>query len=262
MALSPDKKFIVSGSGIVNKEDNAAICVWDLSNFTLKKRLNFHYKGIQQLKFSYDGKYMISIGNKEEKSICVWNFTNFSVNDSKSLKFNVIECVTEKQFDKFFYFVTISLDVLSFWRMDTSLKLEGFHIKFEDITKEREINEYFTCVELTPYFDKIKTSFTLIGTSSGAILIMDKEKKILIRKFFLFQNPITKIFFTQERLILTGESPIVLSWIIPFKKFSNSYVFEFLEKDKSNIMFLENNVLSCFFTSEGNEVCLDHNKRD
>jgi hypothetical protein len=202
---------------------------------------------------------MISIGNKEEKSICVWNFTNFSVCDSKSLKFNVLDCVTEKQFDKFFYFVTISLEVLSFWRMDTTLKLEGFHLKFEDLTKERELNEYFTCVELSPYFDKIKTSFTLIGTSSGAILVIDKEKKIVIRKFFLFQNPITRIFFTEERLILTGESPIILSWIIPYKKFTSSYVFDFLEKDKSSILFLENNVLSCFFTNAGNEV-KDHYK--
>ena len=248
---------MVSGAGVVNKEENAAICVWDLSNFTLKKRLNFHYKGIQQIKFNFDGKYMVSIGNKEEKSICIWNFTNFSVCDSKSLKFNVIDCVCEKQFDKFFYFVTISLEVLSFWRMDTSLKLEGFHVKFEDLTKERDPNEYFTCVELTPYFDKIKTSFVMIGTSSGAILIIDKEKKILIRKFFLFQNPILKIFFTEERLILTGESPIILSWLIPFKKFNNDYVFEFLEKEKSSILFLDNNVNSAFFTNSGTEVKLE-----
>ena len=197
---------------------------------------------------------MISLGSKEEKSICIWNFSNFSVNDSKSLKFNVIDCVCEKQFDKFFYFVTISLEVLSFWRMDTSYKLEGFHIKYEDLCKERELNEYFTCVELTPYFDKIKTSFVLIGTSSGAILVVDKEKKVLIRKFFLFQNPIIKIFFTEERLILTGDSPILLSWIIPYKKFNSEYVFDFLEKDKSSIMFLEDNICSAFFTATGNEV--------
>lgn len=244
----------MSGAGTVNKEENAAICVWDLLNFELKKRLNFHYKGIQQLRFSYDGKYMISIGNKEEKSICIWNFTNFSVCDSKSLKFNVIDCVCEKQFDKFFYFITISVEVLSFWRMDPSLKLEGFHVKFEDLTKEREPNEFFTCVELTPYFEKIKTSFALIGTSAGAVIVIDKEKKNLIRKFFVFQNPIMKIFFTDERLILTGESPIVLSWVIPFKKFNNEYVFEFLEKEKSSILFLENNITSANFTSSGNEV--------
>lgn len=249
----------------------APICVWDTSTWSLKKRLNFHYKGIQMIKFSGNGKFMISAGNKEEKSICVWNFNNLTVIDSKSLKFPVIDITPEKPSgnytEPFLYFTTISFEVISFWRMDSNFRLEGFHVKFEDFTHEREEGELLTAIENTPYFDKVKTSFIIIGTNCGAIMIVDKEKKIMLRKYFISKSPITKIFFnmgvdnnannSQGSLICAGEGPVIYSWKFDANNLDHDYVFDFLEKERSKLIFVDSNVLSAYFTEMEGLVSTD-----
>ena len=58
--------------------------------------------------------------------------------------------------------------------MDRNLKLKGFHIKFYDLTTERDNQEWLTSLELTPYFEQLKTSFLMLGTNMGNIFIVDK----------------------------------------------------------------------------------------
>jgi WD40 repeat protein len=248
--MSHDGKVLISASGYANREDLAPICIHDTTQWKLKKKLNFHYKGIQMIKLSSSQKYMISAGNKYEKSICVWNFQNLTVIDSKSLKFPIIDIQPERSTinDNLLYFTTISFDVLSFWRMDSNFRLEGFHLKFEDITDNREEGEIFTALENTPYYDKIKTSFIIIGTNAGAILIIDKEKKILIRKFYISKTPITKILFQKDNFICAGESPIVYCWRYDPERINSEYVFDFLEKEKSRLIFIDSNIVSISFT--------------
>ena len=254
MVLSPDKKYLVSASGFINKEENAPICVWDTSSWKLKKRLNFHYKGIQIIRFSMNGKYMISAGNREEKSICVWNFANLTVIDSKSLKFSVIDLVTEKNLnDVFLYFTTISSEVISFWRMDTNFRLEGFHVKYEDLTNEREENEVLTSIEITSYFEQVKTSFLIVGTNTGAIIIIDKEKKNMLRKYYISKAPICKILYFKDYFICAGENPIVYIWKVNQEKINHEYVFDFLEKEKSNLVFVDSNINALDFQNGGSE---------
>ena len=100
--------------------------------------------------------------------------------------------------------------------MDSGCKLEGYHIKIEDLIRDK--NEFITSIELTPYFEKVKTSFVLLGTSSGAVLVIEKEKKNLIKKYLISQAPITGINFSLERLVITSDSPVIYSWTIPFNK--------------------------------------------
>lgn len=191
---------------------------------------------------------MISIGNKEEKSVCVWNFNNLTVIDSKSLKFPVIDVICEKNpNDVFLYFSTLSFDVLSFWRMDTNYRLEGFHVKYEDISSEKEEGEVLTSIEITPYYDNLKTSFLIIGTSSGAVLILDKEKKILLRKYYISKSAITKMKFFSDTFICAGENPIIYSWKFNKDKIDQDYVFDFLEKEKSKLIFVDGSVISMDF---------------
>ena len=202
------------------------------------------------LQFSGSGKYMISVGNKEEKSICVWNFNNLTVIDSKSLKFPVIDIVSEKNINEaFLYFITISFEVISFWRMDSNFRLEGFHVKYEDFTNEKEEGEVLTALQITPYFDKVKTSFVIIGTSTGAVLIVDKEKKILLRKYYISKSPITKIIYFKDTFICAGENPIIYSWKFNPNKIDSEYVFDFLEKEKSKLIFVDSNIISMDFES-------------
>jgi WD40 repeat protein len=254
MTLSPDGKYIISGSGLSNKEDSAPLCIWETEKFTLKKKLPFHYKGIQMIKFSYNGKYMITIGNKEEKSICIWNFSNFTVIDSKSLKFPIIDLACERVNDLNLYFTTVSFEVVSFWRIDNHNRLEGFHLKYEDITNERENDEILTSIEVTGYHEKLNTSFVVVGTNTGAILILEKEKKVMLRKYYISKTAITRINMFKDYLVITGESPVVFSWNYSFKDIDHENIFDFFLKDKSRILFVDNNITSVDFQQNSQEV--------
>ena len=245
LCISPNANYLISGIGCINKEEYAAIFVYDIKNdFNLKKKLNFHFKGIQKILISPNNKYMISIGSKEEKSICIWNFNNLTVIDSKSIKFSIFDAVIEETNENFLNFVSLSSDVLSFWKMDSNFKLEGFHINFDDITSQKEVDEYMSALAMTPYYNNIKTSFVIIGTSKGNILIIDKQTKTLIRKYIICKFPITKIFFNNGNFIICGEGPIIYYWNFDFNKLNESNVFEFLQSEKSNLLFVDSNVNS------------------
>ena len=71
--MSPDGKHLVAGVGYTNREEYASIYVYEIEsrnyNLYFKKKLNFHFKGVQYVAISPDNKYIISIGTLEEKSI-------------------------------------------------------------------------------------------------------------------------------------------------------------------------------------------------
>jgi WD40 repeat protein len=215
---------------------------------------------------------MISVGNKEEKSICVWNTYNYTVLDSKSLKFPIFDLKSEKTFminsitnktlasispckkSPFLYFVSAGIEVVSFWRTDTNNKLEGYHIKIEDLVRDK--SEFIAAIEITPFLEKTRTSFVLLGTSTGACLVIEKEKKLLIKKYLISQAPILSINFSLERLVMTSDSPVIYSWMIPFNKIDEDTVFDFLKDTKENkasVIFLDKNIRAVDFTVDGRE---------
>lgn len=215
---------------------------------------------------------MISIGNKDERSICVWNTYNYTVFDSKSLKFSIFDVKPERTIminsisnktiatvsplkkSSILYFVSAGIEVLSFWRMDTTSKLEGYHIKMEDLVRDK--SELITSIEITPYFEKVRTSFVLLGTTLGACLVVEKEKKQLLKKYLISQCPLLSIHFSLERLVITSDSPVIYSWMIPFDKIDEDSVFDFLKEtkeNKANVVFLDNNIRCTDFTVDGRE---------
>lgn len=198
---------------------------------------------------------MISVGNKDEKSICVWNFSNLTVIDSKSLKFPVIDLVCEKNANEtFLYFITISFNVISFWLMDSNYRLEGFHVKYEQLVNDREEGEVMTSVDLTPYYSKVHTSFVMVGTNTGAVIVLDKDKKVLLRKFYISKNPITKINFYDDRFICSGDAPIIYMWKFNPNELNYDYLFDFFEKEKSNLIFVDSNIIAADYQQNGREV--------
>ena len=245
LTLSPNQKYLLAGVGCAFREEYASILIYDTTTFNLVKKIsNFHFKGVQCIKVSPNNKYMITIGTKEEKSICIWNFKNLTVMDSKTVKFSIFDIVCELNNDYFLYFVSVSQNVISFWRMDANMKMEGFHINFEDLTKERQVNENITGITLTPYYEQLKTSFVLLGTNKGNIIILDKEKKIVIRKYMICKYPITKLFYFANTFICCGDGPLLFQWNFDEKKISMSNVFTFFEKEKANLLYLDSGIVS------------------
>ncbi len=258
LIITPDGKHLISTVGCTNREEYAPIFIYETFNlnFNLKKKLNFHFKGIQYIAVSPDCKYMISIGTLEEKSICVWNFTNLTVIDSKSVKFNIFSIACEERLDSNLYFMTASQHVISFWTINENYKLDGFHMNFEDLTNQREVVEYITGLALTPYFTQIRTCYAVLSTNKGNIMIVDKEKKIMFKKYIISKFPLTKIFFVGEHFVCAGEGPLLYCWKFENEKLESRNIFSFLEKEKPTLLFLDSAVNSVTLSESGEEGLL------
>lgn len=275
ITLSNDFKLLAAGTGNINKDTIAGIFIWELDNFTFIRRLNFHFKGIQDLTFSKCGQYLISIGSYNEKSICIWNLNNYTVVDSKSSKYSIFQVKTERlvkieeylsKVDKSTnvgftktsppsntYLVTGSMEGLGFWRYDVGGKIENYFLLLEDLTKDK--SEFITSFELTPYFDKIKTSFVIIGTNKGNCLLIEKEKKNLIRKYSISQSAIMSIDFKLNRLIVTSDGPVIYSWTIPYSLIDEKNAFDFMKNTQAgcDVLLLDSQIRVCDFTADGKE---------
>ena len=265
LIMTSDGKNLIAGVGCTNREEYAPIYVYDIEilnnsmNFILKKKLNFHFKGVQYLAISPDNKYMISIGTMEEKSICAWNFKNLTVIDSKSVKFNPFCAVCEERLDGNLYFVTAAQHVISFWKInENNYKLEGFHINFEEFTNQRIVGEYVTGICLTPYYNQIQTSYVLAATNKGNIMIIDKERKTLFKKYLISKFPLTKIFFLNEHFVCAGEGPLIYCWKFDKNKLDYNNIFNILEKgqEKPTLLFLDSAINSMVLSETGEEGLL------
>ena len=148
--------------------------------------------------------------------------------------------------------------MISFWKINENFKLEGFHINFEEYTNQRIVGEYVTGICITPYYNQIQTSYVIIATNKGNIMIIDKEKKTHFKKYLISKFPLTKVFFLNEHFICAGEGPLIYCWKFDNEKLDYRNVFSFLEdgKEKATLLFLDSAVNSMTLSETGEEGLL------
>ena len=89
-------------------------------------------------------------------------------------------------------------------------------------------------------------------------MIIDKERKVLFKKYLISKFPLTKIFFLNEHFICAGEGPLIYCWKYENEKIDYRNVFSFLEsgKDKATLLFLDSAVNSMVLSETGEEGLL------
>jgi WD40 repeat protein len=80
--FSPDGKYLASGSGtdkveMNNANDENLVKVWDVQNATLVKNLAGHQDAVMEVKWSPDGKRLVSVS--DDKTIRVWDSSNWTL---------------------------------------------------------------------------------------------------------------------------------------------------------------------------------------
>lgn len=85
-------------------------------------------------------------------------------------------------------------------------------------------------------------------------MIIEKEKKIMLKKYYISKSPLTKIFYLKNTLIACGNTPVIYAWKFNTKKIDTDNLFSFIEKDTSNVIFVESNVTSIDIIPNGDEV--------
>jgi len=85
-------------------------------------------------------------------------------------------------------------------------------------------------------------------------MFVEKEKKIMVRKYYISKSPLTKIIYLKNTLIVCGNTPVIYSWKFNNKKENPDNIFAFIERDTSNVVFVESNITSIDIFTNGDEV--------
>ena len=79
MAMSSDGKYLAVGEGSQNKQGVALIYIYDVEKKAKISSLPFHQKGIQSMAFTYDNKYLVSMGVQGENMLAIWALSSGNV---------------------------------------------------------------------------------------------------------------------------------------------------------------------------------------
>jgi len=135
LTLSRDGHKLVIGSSCQNFENLANIYVMDCTSYVVVKTLSFHTRGVQQLTFTYDGKYLISVGNFRESTVAVWEFSSGKLLASSYTldKINDIKVSSSCYMsDRTFEFCTVGRDQVQFWALVKDFKNE-YRLEYFDV---------------------------------------------------------------------------------------------------------------------------------
>lgn len=135
MTLSRDGHILVIGSAHQNSENIANIYLMDCTSHVVVKTLSFHTRGVQQLAFTNDGKYLISVGNFRESTVAIWEFaTGKLLASSYTLdKINDVKVSSSCYVsDRVFEFCTVGRDQVQFWAFVKDFKHE-YRLEYYDV---------------------------------------------------------------------------------------------------------------------------------
>ena len=270
LILSNNFRYLIAGIGKKNREEYASIFIYETDHFSLKKRLNLHPKGIQYICLSEYNKYMISLGTKEENSLCIWDFNEFKVLDMKTVKYNYISIAIEneniKEGNNKLKFISFSFNVITFWELNEDNKLDNIDITLEEILinfEPKNDNEFITGLNI--YKDNkesnINNELILIATNKGNIFVYDNKQQILIKKFLISNYPITKLLFTNNYFIASGEGQFLYTWNLSDENEKIDFL-NLLETFEPNIINIGNSIYSICSSITNDEIILSNDNSD
>ena len=204
LCLSPSGKYLASGQRTFSGF-KADVIIWDLENYSLVHRFSIHKFLIQSLSFSFNEKYLASLGGSEDNYLIVWD-----VQTGKALCGNTAG--TDLVFQlKFFnqkdnMLVTCQKYGIRIWTVDYVLKkLIPVDVNFGNLKRQIQ------CMCIDP-LDK----FAYFGTKSGDILEIDLNCAIYkrigpLKK--LFPQGVTTIKMLPNSDLIVGTAEGVLAKI-------------------------------------------------
>ena len=251
MALSKSGRYLASGQKTFSGF-KADIIIWDLTTLSLIHRFSIHKVIIQSLDFSFNDKYLVSVGGRDDNNLIVWD-----VQTGKALSGATAGTAFVRQVIKFFNlsdnkFITCQDYGIRIWNVDYELKkLSHIEVNFGNLKR----------IPLSMVLDPLD-KFAYFGTQSGDILEIDLVHAIYKRigpvKKLFSQGVITiKMLPNSDLLVGTGNGTIAKIGFIDFKIKKEGKVlgavtsitltaessFMFVGTDQSNIYWVETSSL-------------------
>ena len=250
MSLSKSGRYLASGQKTFSGF-KADIIIWDLTTLSLIHRFSIHKVIIQSLDFSFNDKYLVSVGGRDDNNLIVWD-----VQTGKALSGSTAGTAFVRQV-KFFNlsdnkFITCQDYGIRIWNVDYELKkLSHIEVNFGNLKR----------IPLSMVVDPLD-KFAYFGTQSGDILEIDLTHAIYKRigpvKKLFSQGVITiKMLPNSDLLVGTGNGTIAKIGFIDFKIKNEGKIlgavtsitltaessFMFVGTDQSNIYWVETSSL-------------------
>ena len=152
----------------------AEIILWDISGIgveapKLLHRLKLHKVQVQALDFSYNGKYLASIGGSDDNNLVIWEVASgLAVCGSPAShdKANTVKWMNTSDAA----LVTGGINALRMWTLDAVNR----KVRPKQITTSKEVRTY-TCIAISA-----DDSTLYCGTSTGDVMVISAEKQTLI----------------------------------------------------------------------------------
>jgi WD40 repeat protein len=150
IAISRDGTTLASGQ-ITHMGYLAEIILWDISGLadgssapTLLKRLRLHKVAVQALDFSYNGKYLASVGGSDDNNLVIWNVANGkAICGSPAAHDTALTVKWMNTSD--LSLVTGGMKALRMWSLDP----ENRKVRPMEVSTRKEVRTY-TCLAVAP----------------------------------------------------------------------------------------------------------------
>jgi WD40 repeat protein len=210
LTVSNSGKYLVSGEKTFSGF-KANIIIWDLQTLQIVHKLTIHKVVIQSLSFSFDDKYLVSLGGVDDNYLIVWD-----IQTGKALCGNVAGTDFVRQV-KFFnksndMLITCQNFGIKIWKVDyIAKKLISTDVNFA--TLKRQV----LCMVIEP-----NDQFAYVGTKSGDVLEISLKNAIYKRigplmKLYPGGINTIKILPNKDLLIGSNEGDLALIGFNDFK---------------------------------------------
>ena len=259
LTLSLQGKYLVSASGIAKNEASCNISIWDASKILYLKTLT-HAKlqKISSIDISPCENYLLVLGEsgyEEHALLYIWEIqsgllvshTLYPVPRGRHAKWNTkIRGSLE--------FTLLTEETITFWRLNHVRSLE-----YQEAIYDKLIMKGHKFININFLESKLfkDTSFMLVGTSLGALMIFDTRSNTLLFTYNkLLKGPINEIFSYKNRLVLSTEDAGVYSWKLD--PVSDPSDLAKMLEENPDILLVDSKPCCGYFLAEkkGNEVLL------
>lgn len=218
LELSPDGLSLVVTAATVNPEIFAPVYIIDIASSSVKTRFLFHNRGVQIAKYSYDGEFILSLGNLKDGKLALWSpkeerlvASSHDISPMHDVDWRPTKAKGLSSKDREYEFTVAGRNKITQWRFvskddtlrimnDKSFSLNG---RERDVTAVKYVNN-----------DARNCYNIVVGLESGIVSILDEKTLETYIDLALFELEISSILYNhdEDRIVITSLNGELKHW--------------------------------------------------
>lgn len=178
LATTADFSKVAVGEGTENPQESSLVYLYDMEKRRLHLKLTFHQKGIQSMSFSACGRFLITLGVREDKLLAVWDLQSGLVASSAHMAGYAHNAVKVNPFvtgDRQLQFVTVGNNAkMSIWNYDYAQDPPQL-VPQDVLVPENLQGIHFCSIDFTHYLPApVSNYYVVVGGHDGSLITYDQ----------------------------------------------------------------------------------------